>query len=183
MNGDWIMTKRKILSVNLGHLSERWERYCKDRRVSKSDATRQVIRKLVSSASPDVVEDDSESPVLSGLKKRIEIRVTETEHHEIARLAKDAGFSANAWIVAVIRAQLGYGPQLGQYELEQLSRSNSLLLAIGRNLNQIARVLNSTQESRSIDLLTVIESLTKLVEAHTTEVSTLIRANVERWTR
>ncbi|KVC24235.1 hypothetical protein WI69_01930 [Burkholderia diffusa] len=89
----------------------------------------------------------------------------------------------NAWIVAAIRAQLGNGPQLGQYELEQLSRSNSLLLAIGRNLNQIARVLNSTRESQSVDLTTAIESLTKQVEAHTMEVSTLIRANVERWTR
>ncbi|MBJ9686764.1 plasmid mobilization relaxosome protein MobC [Burkholderia vietnamiensis] len=177
------MTKGNILSVNLGKLSKQWERYCKDRGVSRSDATRQVIRKLVSSVPPDVVDDVPGASALGGLKRRIEIRVTETEHHEIVRLATDAGFSVNAWIVAVIRAQLGDGPQLGQYELEQLSRSNSLLLAIGRNLNQIARVLNSTPENRCVDLVIIIESLTKLVEAHTTEVSTLIRANVERWTR
>ncbi|WP_196484761.1 plasmid mobilization protein [Burkholderia diffusa] len=142
-----------------------------------------MIRKLVSSASPEEVADDPEPPALGDLKRRIEIRVTETEYHEMVRLATNAGFSVNAWIVAAIRAQLGNGPQLGQYELEQLSRSNSLLLAIGRNLNQIARVLNSTRESQSVDLTTAIESLTKQVEAHTMEVSTLIRANVERWTR
>ncbi|MGU7815321.1 plasmid mobilization protein [Burkholderia sp. AW49-1] len=177
------MTKGNILSVNLGNLNERWERYCKDRGVSRSDATRQVIRKLVSSVSSEVVAADPAPPVLGDLKRRIEIRVTETEHHEIVRLATDAGFSVNAWIVAVIRAQLANGPQFGQYELEQLSRSNSLLLAMGRNLNQIARIVNSTRESRSEDLMTVIESLTTRVEAHTVEVSTLIRANVERWTR
>lgn len=177
------MTKGNILSVNLGNLSNGWERYCKDRGVSRSDATRQVIRKLVCSVSPEVVAADSEPSTLGGLKRRIEIRVTETEYQEMVRLATNAGFSVNVWIVVAIRVQLSNGPQFGQYELEQLSRSNSLLLAIGRNLNQIARVLNSTRESRGADLITVIESLTKLVEAHTTEVSTLIRANVERWTR
>jgi hypothetical protein len=64
-------------------------------------------------------------------------------------------------------------------QIEALGESNYQLLAIGRNLNQIAKNLN-----RGLQLTVTIEqieSLRKLIKDHTKRVSCVLRASVERW--
>ncbi|HEF5786750.1 mobilization protein [Burkholderia multivorans] len=64
-------------------------------------------------------------------------------------------------------------------EIDAPSESNYRLLAIGRNLNQIARRLNEGKNAK----VTVeqIEKLTAIIDKHTDVVSTAIRASLERW--
>lgn len=53
--------------------------------------------------------------------------------------AKEAGSSVLEFIVDAVRATLTHEPQYSMKEIEVLGESNYQLLAIGRNLNQIAR--------------------------------------------
>lgn len=64
-------------------------------------------------------------------------------------------------------------------EIDALGDSNYQLLALGRNLNQIARRLNEGH----YEPITVnrIETLSRLIEKHTDVVSDAIRASLERW--
>lgn len=175
--------KTSLLSVHLGPLKQDWVAYCRSRGISPSDATRQVIRKLIG-CEPHAAEPlHIESLDASGVKVRVEVRVTADEHRAVAAIAAGEGFSVNSWIVALIRARLTGSPQFGQWELEQLASSNSRLLAIGRNLNQITRALNTAPTDLARFRSEVIESLASEIKSHTTTVGALVQSNVQRWSR
>ena len=89
--------------------------------------------------------------------------------------------SAKAWLVAMVRTKLSGQPQVGQPELETLARSNQQLLALGRNLNQIAKVLNTAPQNRTAFRVEVITELSRVIQAHTKKVADLLRGTVERW--
>lgn len=175
--------KTSLLSVHLGPLKQDWVDYCRARGVSPSDATRQVIRKLVGreAQSATVQNVDTLDPLEE--KVRVEIRITATERRAVLAIAEAAGFSVNLWIVALIRARLTGSPQFGQGELEQLASSNSRLLAIGRNLNQIARVLNAAPTEVARVPFEAVEALSREIKSHTVAVGALIQSNVQRWSR
>ncbi|WP_179258250.1 plasmid mobilization protein [Caballeronia sordidicola] len=172
-----------VLSVQLGALKPQWESYCRSHGVSPSDATRQVIRKLVGPEPYAESLDNSISSDVLHAKKRIEIRLTWEEHRTVKRVATLAGFSINSWIASLARAQLTVQPQLGQHELEKLAESNTRLLAIGRNLNQIARALNAAPTEQTVYRVDVVEALSEAIKSHTAAVSAVIQSNVQRWSR
>ena len=69
--------------------------------------------------------------------------------------------------------------QFSTPEIDALGESNYQLLALGRNLNQIARSLNKGRyEPVTIER---IEALGQLIRMHTEVVSSAIRASLERW--
>jgi hypothetical protein len=179
------MTDRSngVLSVQLGSLKQDWVSYCRSHGISPSDATRQVIRKLIGREHHTAATLSIDLPGASRVKARVEIRVTVEEHRAIAAIAAAEGFSVNSWIVALIRARLTGSPQFGQAELENLASSNGRLLAIGRNLNQIARALNAAPTELARFRPEVIESLASEIKSHTATVGMLIQSNVQRWSR
>ncbi|WP_232917395.1 plasmid mobilization relaxosome protein MobC [Pseudomonas syringae] len=83
------------------------------------------------------------------------------------------------WIVDAIRIGLTHEPQFSMSEIYALGESNYQLLALGRNLNQVARRLNEgTYEPITVER---IEALSRLINEHTKVVSDAIRASLERW--
>lgn len=178
-----MIRKNSLLSVHLGPLKQDWVEYCRVRGVSPSDATRQVIRKLVDREAQSATVQNVATLDPLGEKVRVEIRITAAERQAVSALAEVAGFSVNSWIVALIRAQLTDSPQFGHGELEQLASSNSRLLAIGRNLNQVARVLNTAPTELAHLRPELIETLASEIKSHTAVVGALIQSNVQRWSR
>ena len=87
--------------------------------------------------------------------------------------------STRRWIIDAIRAGLTHEPQFGMAEIDALGESNYQLLAIGRNLNQVAKAMNEGRR----DSVTIesIELLRATIQAHTKKVSDAIRASLERW--
>ena len=84
-----------------------------------------------------------------GPKRAVRVWLTPTEHEAVDRHVAHAGGSRAGWIVRAVRAALTREPELGAEELRVLGESNRELLAIGRNLNQIARRLNERQERQA----------------------------------
>jgi hypothetical protein len=83
------------------------------------------------------------------------------------------------WIVDAICIGLTHEPQFGMDEIDALGESNCQLLALGRNLNQIARSLNDGKyEPVTVEMIT---ALSGLIQKHTEVVSKAIRASLERW--
>ena len=62
-----------------------------------------------------------------------------------------------------------------------LAQSNAALRALGRNLNQVARALNTAPQERVLFKVELIEELDHAVKAHAETVSKLLAANIERW--
>jgi hypothetical protein len=167
------------INIHLQGFKQPWLDHCKARGVTPSDAFRQMVAKLTADAADnepvqDVVKE--ERP-----KVRKEVRLKKSELACANSLAKYAGFSLNRWIVALINARLDGSSQLGQQELEGLARSNLQLLAIGRNLNQLAKAANRGGRIQGHGRGDVIEAVRATVREQTVHVARVIAANVARW--
>lgn len=168
------------VTIDLLGYKQPWLDWCRARSTTPSDAFRQIVAKLTGQGETptphSVVVDEPEKPTV---KKKVSL--TPSEWEAIEKQAPADGFSPARWIVATIRARLTTTPQLGQTDIEVLTQSNLLLLAMGRNLNQIAKALNAAPETRAAYNVHVIEEARALIAEHTTQVSKAMAANSKRW--
>ena len=173
------------VTVDLLAYKQPWLDWCQAQGVTPSDALRRVVARLVAAKRKVEVTDQAPAAILRGERERPiarkEISLTASELARVQALAAAEGFSATKWIVALIRARLTGTAQYGQRELELLAKSNLQLLAIGRNLNQVARALNSTPQDRTIYRVALMDALRAHIKAHTKIVSNAMAANVHRW--
>jgi hypothetical protein len=165
------------INIDLGLYKGPWIQYCTAHAVSPSAAFRQIVAKLVNTAGPPTA--DVERGACSA-KVRRQITLTSEEDVFLAACAHAEGYAPSRWLIALIQARMGRVPQFGQHELQTLGQSNLALLALGRNLNQIARVLNTGGHPRT-DSLAVIARLEEAIHTHTASVSAAISRNIERW--
>ena len=112
---------------------------------------------------------------------RIELNLTTSELPALKLMAGQEGYVPTKWLVAIVRTKLPGQPQVGQPKFEILARSNQQLLALGRNLNQIAKVLNTALQNRTVFRVEVITELARVIQAYTKKVSDVLRGAVERW--
>lgn len=174
--------KRQVLVVELGDLKPSWLAYCAANNLTPSAGVRQVVRRLVERAG--LIAAPVEKPEQTDEKKRrVSVRLLAREYAEVERRAEADGFSVPTWIVSLIRAQMTHDPQFGQRELELLADSNHQLLAIGRNLNQIARNLNAQPQKLDEYRPELIEALSVTIKDHTRKVAEAMQSNVDRWAR
>jgi predicted DNA binding CopG/RHH family protein len=170
-----------VLSIYLGaDLKAKWLAFCSTNCTTSSKAMQDVVRKLTGRA-PELVLFKAVHEAPDKCKKRLELRLTESELECVRQLAARAGNSPNTWVINLVRANLTRTPQLNFNELQTLGKSNSNLLAIGRNLNQIARWMNANMGSAPPELA-YIDRLYKHVVTHTEEVTKIMRSNLDRWT-
>lgn len=170
------------VTVDLGELKAPWQAWCDEHKVTPSHALRNAIRQAM-----DWRAVQASGPRLRLTRKperataRMEVNLTPSELAALKRMAGHEGFAPTKWVVAMIRTKLTGQPQVGQLELETLARSNQQLLALGRNLNQIAKVLNTAPQNRAAFRVEVITELSRVIQAHTKKVSDVLRGTVARW--
>lgn len=91
------------------------------------------------------------------------------------------GMSASRWMAALIQSHLMREPVLDDKQIEILRESNNELRMIGRNLNQIARAMNTRPEETDAIKLEVIKALAEIIDAHQAKVVGLIRHSQNDW--
>lgn len=168
------------INIDLQGYKQPWLDYCKQYGLSPSEAFRQVVAKLTAGAKASR-DGDVERAGEGAEKLRKEIRLTASECSQADALACQEGFALARWIVALVRARLSGMPQLGQHELELLARSNLQILALGRNLNQIARAMQLAPDTRLAWRPELIEQLQAAFKDHAGTVAAVLAANVSRW--
>lgn len=170
------------LSVRLGQdLKHRWTKFCAQQGNTPSEGIRQVICRLLNGVPTTAPVTASEREVPDVSRHRLEIRLTGSEYEHTHALASRQGMSVNQWVINLVRANLAAEPQFGMTEVQIIGESNSRLLAIGRNLNQIARRINTDHRTHDQLKAEQIETLSRYVMSHTDQVSSAIRANIDRW--
>jgi len=190
--------KRVMTSFEIGELKEPWERYCKAHGVTSVEALCRVIQKLTGADESKIPESARKKRATvkrppgmfvtrEGNEKkrhRLYLSLTESEAKAVEARAKADGFEqSTAWAIALIRARLTDEAQFGTREIEILGESNHQLLAIGRNLNQIAHALNASR-GKSVEQYDaeLVESLADAVKRHVRKVGDALRASIHRWT-
>ncbi len=170
------------VTVDLGELKAPWQAWCQDHSITPSHALRTAIRQAMDRRATRAPAPRLRvTPRKERATARIELNLTTSELVALKKMAGHEGYLPTKWLVAMIRTKLTGQPHVGQPELERLARSNQQLLALGRNLNQIAKVLNTSPENRNAFRVEVITELSRVIRAHTDKVSDVLRGTVERW--
>jgi hypothetical protein len=173
---------RERLCVELGGMRSDWNRWCMNRGLTPGEGARQLLAAALGADADDLqAESEVEWIAINEPRIRIEIRVTHAELEAVQERAEASGLTSNRWIVALIRAQLMREPQLGVHEMRLLSDSNQQLAVISRWLGHLARegngvhmVANGGRDLRAIR---------GQIDLHLRAVATVIRANLDRWSR
>ncbi len=188
--------ERVLTSFEIGELKEPWKAYCAANDVTCGQALCEVIRKLtgvdrslmpkavrgVAATKPPRLYRQTPEPE-RGKSTRLYLYLTPSEWKAVDARAKADGFAhPTQWTLALIRARLTDQPQFGADEIAELRESNHQLLAIGRNLNQIAHGMN-LGEGRWTAIYDgeEIRNLAKAVKRHVQKVGEVLRASIARW--
>lgn len=192
--------KRVMTSFEIGDLKGPWDAYCAANGVSSVEALCQVIQKLTGAdaallpaaavsnsrkvSRPATVFKTREGVEKKSRRHRLYLSLTESERLAVETRAKADGFEqGTTWAVGLIRARLTDEAQFGTHEIEALSESNHQLLAIGRNLNQIAYALNAAHGRSTIEYdAELVGNLADAVKRHVKKVGDALRASINRWT-
>jgi hypothetical protein len=173
----------RSMNLHLGaDLKARWVDYCTELGTTPGAAIKEAIEQQLEKAAcfppVKVYQQTGEAPD-GEPKVRFEILMTPSEKKAVLERSNLERCSQRRWIIDAIRAGLTREPQFGMNEIDALGESNYQLLAIGRNLNQIAKAINDGR--RDSIAIESIEQLRQVINAHTDKVSAAIRASLERW--
>ena len=111
---------------------------------------------------------------------RLFVRLRPDDHVLLRERAATRGMAAATYASIVLRTHLRGVARIPDREFAELKRSVAELGAIGRNLNQIARVANATGQvtgPNRQDLQAILRACTALRD----HVKELIRANASSW--
>lgn len=181
-------TRDTLLSVDLKDLKQPWLAWCQTRGLTSSEALRQLLTTVTrSGAAPSSPSASPRSPLRPHPPRRerptrpLKVRLTASEHLALSARARRDGLLPGRWLIALLRTYLTEQPSLSQAERETLARSNQQLLALGRNLNQIAKALHTSPAAHAAFRVEVIDALSQTIRAHVAHVTALTRANLDRW--
>lgn len=122
--------------------------------------------------SPNVEEEKTQN------NSSLRIRLSATEKAYFVALAKQVEMSLNALIATILRAYREQNPKLFNNEIAVLQHSNFQLLAIGRNINQIAKHLNAAD---GVSLTTTqINQWRAEIQEHCQFVGNVLKENRKR---
>lgn len=122
--------------------------------------------------SPNVEEEKTQN------NSSLRIRLSATEKEYFVALAKQVEMSLNALIATILRAYREQNPKLFNNEIAVLQHSNFQLLAIGRNINQIAKHLNAA-DGASLTT-TQIDQWRAEIQEHCQQVGNVLKENRKR---
>jgi len=114
------------------------------------------------------------------LHARVYVRLRRSDHALLRERAAGRGLASATYVSMLVRTHLRNVPPLPDRELAELRNALGALGAVGRNLNQIARVAHQTgrvEGLTSSDLRAVLAAFEGL-RAH---FKRLIEANIASW--
>ena len=118
--------------------------------------------------------------VTSNTRTRLYVRLRHDDRLLLQERAQGRQMPASTYVAALVRAHLRTLAPLPRDELAALKCSIAELGALGRNLNQIARVANQTGHVTGPGR-DDLRSMLKICEAMREHIKALVRANVATW--
>lgn len=177
-----MVAARATLTVDLGDLKEPWVQWCAQHQLTPSEALRRLLRQTLTPPSRSrptphrSVPHRAEQPT-----RQVGFRLTRSEYSALERRARVEGYRPTQWLIALIRIQLTHTPSLSDPERAAVGHSTKQLLALGRNLNQIARALNKAPAQHAAVRLELLQDLSMRIRTHVEQITALTRASLERW--
>lgn len=110
---------------------------------------------------------------------RVPLRLS--EYRAVQALARTRNWPATVYVAQLVRAHLSRSPRFSEDELLALRRATAELSAVGRNINQIARALNSDPGQARLVEAFPAAALAQVVDEQRAALKTVIKANLVAW--
>lgn len=172
-------TKTATLITRIGRSEKnQFERTAKSQNLKPSE----LLRRLVLSEIGKNETIKAAEPELQRIgMTRLTITLAEFLMDSVKLRAESKGMATSRWISALVQSHVSNAPVVTEKEVLMLRAITRELSAIGRNINQIARHFNSSQNyNRHFDL----DALSKLpisVENAKQDIRTVIKATRQGW--
>lgn len=146
--------------------------------LGESELLRQAITAILASNAP---ASEAAAQAEDGEGTRIRLQFRDHEISAIERAARRLGWRRNTWIVSVVRNALFREPRTTVAELAALHRANTELLAVGRNLNQLARALHKDDRYKGSITVEKLDGLRETIASQVSTVQAVLDAAENRW--
>lgn len=103
------------------------------------------------------------------------------EKKSIEDLAQQRGLKPSPYMRGLVRAHISNRPSFSDQELVALKEANRQLAAIGKNINQIARALNTSLDNAHLARAQELDQIRELVDNHRKAVANMVRENLKSW--
>jgi hypothetical protein len=141
-----------------------------------------VLKRLVIAALGTAPANDAKVLVVEpiGPRARVYVRLRRNDHALLRERAAGRGLASATYVSMLVRTHLQNVPPLPDRELAELRNAVGALGAVGRNLNQIARVAHQT--GRVEGLTTAhLRAMLAAFEGLRAHFKRLIEANIASW--
>jgi predicted DNA-binding ribbon-helix-helix protein len=113
--------------------------------------------------------------------KQVFVRLEPYYYDELSRLAAERAWFAGTYLANLFHAHVDRRPVLCNAEIHAVRQVARQLADMGRNINQIARKLNTSMEHAHLVGTVDFEVVKMLIELETNVVKDLMKANVRGW--
>jgi len=118
-----------------------------------------------------------------GQSRMVNVRMTEAEALAMSRLAKQLQTNRSKLLRKVMRELIGEGPDLLPHEMKSFDEAVYQMASLGRNLNQVLKLLHSGQVKVRSQEQTLMEGIRDQVEYLKKQTLIVIDRTRERWVR
>ena len=153
----------------------RFSELAKQQGLSESELLRSIVLDLTNQGTPAVqsIKIDTEHLEL----ERLSIRLPRFLMQAAKQNAKTKGMAISRWVSALVQANLTGQPIMTTEEIIVLQASNRELTAIGRNINQIAKVLNESFYRVEQVKMETLNELMQVINTNQAAIRALIRVS------
>ncbi len=151
---------------------------------SRSSFLRNIVNEYLTHKNRNRIEKAIKPQNKEDLKEEsFPVRINKFLKEEADKRAKSYGLKIAQWIRNLIQFNLTKQPILLKNEVALLRRSIGELVAIGRNLNQIARKLNQDIGASATDLIRKkqIDDLLEVISLNKSEINNLVKNSNSVW--
>jgi hypothetical protein len=121
-------------------------------------------------------------PVHVGAKtEQVFVRLEPYYYAELERLAAERRWHRSSYLANLLYAHIDKRPVLCQDEVNAVRQVARQLADIGRNVNQIARKLNTSLDHAHVAAAYDFDLLRMLLDVETVAVKELVQANLRNW--
>jgi len=157
----------------------RFRSMAKARGLSESELLRAVILAVTGE------DGDADQPIEPDVERadttRMTVRMPRFLMEAATARGKVKGMAPSRWVAALVQSNLTRQPVMTDDELAGLHAANRELAAVGRNINQIARILNEAFHEAERIKIEHLAQLRNTIAEQRAAVRALVQASQKSW--
>lgn len=176
-------TRRPLLQARVDDATEAdFAALAVKRGMSPSELLRAIVARELAGGNC-LLEDieDIEADPENADSRRMTIRIPSFAHQAVCARATRCGMKPSKWVAALVQSNVTRMPVFAENELRVLEETNRELFAIGRNVNQMSRVLNEAHFKTEQLRIEKLAELAAYIRKTRDAIRGLIRASRGVW--